>query len=128
MLTVNQVAAGRKNRLYYEIDGSQKALAWESERPNELWIGRRDQANQMLLKDPSLLDEETRKIVSFPGGHNEGFPDTSKQLFKEVYSAILDPKAPRSYPGFKDGTREFIGYFSLCPITFMNTSTRYGSN
>jgi len=108
VLTVNQVAAGRKNRLYYEIDGSQKALAWESERPNELWIGRRDQANQMLLKDPSLLDEETRKIVSFPGGHNEGFPDTSKQLFKEVYSAILDPKAPRSYPGFKDGTREVI--------------------
>ena len=26
VLTVNQVAAGRKNRLYFEIDGSQKQL------------------------------------------------------------------------------------------------------
>ena len=108
VLTVNQVAAGRKNRLYFEIDGSQKAIAWDSEKPNELWIGYRDQANQTLLKDPSLLDSETRKIVSFPGGHNEGFPDTSKQLFKEVYQAVLDPSAPKNYPGFKDGLREVL--------------------
>ncbi|NLJ48577.1 MAG: Gfo/Idh/MocA family oxidoreductase [Candidatus Atribacteria bacterium] len=119
VLTVNQVAAGRKNRLYFEIDGSQKAIAWDSEKPNELWIGYRDQANQMLLKDPSLLDNETRKIVSFPGGHNEGFPDTSKQLFKEVYQAVLVPSAPKNYPQFKDGLREVI----LCEAILKSSKT-----
>lgn len=112
VLTVNQVAAGRKNRLYYEIDGSQCALSWDSERPNELWIGRRDKANEILMKDPSLLGPKTREIVSFPGGHNEGFPDTSKHLFREVYRRILEGKLrsqeERDFPTFVDGLREVM--------------------
>jgi predicted dehydrogenase len=110
VLTVNQVAAGRKNRLYYEIDGSRCALSWDSERPNELWIGRRDKANEILMKDPSLLSASTRNIVSFPGGHNEGFPDTSKQFFREVYRLLLDGQnkssGERNFPTFADGLRE----------------------
>lgn len=112
VLTVNQVAAGRKNRLFYEIDGSQCALCWDSERPNELWIGRRDRANELLLKDPSLLHSKTREIVSFPGGHNEGFSDTSKHLFREVYNCILEGTKPsqdeQDFPTFMDGLREVL--------------------
>jgi len=112
VLTVNQVAAGRKNRLYYEVDGSRCAIAWDSEKPNELWIGRRDKANEFLLKDPSLLGQETRAIVSFPGGHNEGFPDTSKHFFREVYRRILEGdfrvKNQREFPTFVDGLREVV--------------------
>jgi predicted dehydrogenase len=48
--------------------------------------------------------------MSFPGGHNEGFPDTSKQLFKEVYEAIAAGKQPEHppYPTFRDGLRELL--------------------
>lgn len=112
VMTVNQVAAGRKNRLFFEIHGSECSLSWDSEKPNEMWIGRRDKANEVLMKDPSLLSEETRSIVSFPGGHNEGFPDTSKQMFKEVYRFILNGENERgvtpSFPTFRDGLREVI--------------------
>lgn len=110
VMTVNQVAAGRKNRITYEIDGSSCALFWDSEHPNDLWIGRRDQANEVLMKDPSLVSETTRRIISFPGGHNEGFPDTSKHLFKAVYAAILEgkPKESWDFPTFADGLREVI--------------------
>lgn len=55
VLTVSQVSAGRKNRLFYEIDGSKSALAWDSERPNELWVGHRERPNELLMKDPVLL-------------------------------------------------------------------------
>lgn len=48
-LTVNQVAAGRKNRLYFEIYGDKAALAYDSERPNEMWVGRRDGNNQTIM-------------------------------------------------------------------------------
>lgn len=110
VMTVNQVAAGRKNRISYEIDGSLCALSWDSERPNELWIGRRDKANEILMKDPSLVSGATRRIISFPGGHNEGFPDTSKHFFKEVYSAILSARSKNdwNFPTFVDGLREVI--------------------
>ena len=110
VITVSQVAAGRKNRLSLEIAAAQKSLVWDSENPNSLWIGRRDKANEVLLRDPSLFDSNASEIVDFPGGHNEGFPDTSKQLFKAVYTAIRNGSQPESpiFPTFKDGLRELI--------------------
>jgi predicted dehydrogenase len=109
-VTVSQVSAGRKNRLNIEISGSKSNFEFNSERPNELWIGKREKANESLMKDPSLLYPEAAALVSFPGGHNEGFPDTSKQMFKEVYAAIAVGKQPEnpSYPTFASGLRELI--------------------
>jgi predicted dehydrogenase len=109
-VSVSQINAGRKNRLNIEISGSKANFEWCSERPNELWIGKRESANQHLMKDPSLLTKEASGLVSFPGGHNEGFPDTSKQMFKEVYAAIREGKQPEkpSFPTFADGQRELL--------------------
>jgi len=109
-ITVSQVNAGRKNRLNVEIAGSKSNFEFNSERPNELWIGKRETTNGALMKDPALLHPEASALVSFPGGHNEGFPDTSKQMFKEVYAAIRDGKQPEkaSFPTFADGLRELI--------------------
>jgi predicted dehydrogenase len=110
VITVSQVSAGRKNQLKLEIAGSKKTFAWNSEAPNELWIGNRDGYNEMMMRDPSLAYPEARAIMSFPGGHNEGFPDTSKQMFKEVYEAVAAGKQPEnpSYPTFADGYRELL--------------------
>jgi predicted dehydrogenase len=110
VLTVSQVSAGRKNRLSFEIDGSQAALAWNSERPNELWVGRRDGPNQVLMKDPSLLSAEARAINTYPGGHNEGFPDTFKQLIGKVYQYLRngDFDTVPDFPTFADGHYELI--------------------
>jgi predicted dehydrogenase len=107
-LTVSQVTAGRKNCLRYEIAGARSALAWDSERPNELWLGYRDRPNELLLRDPALLSAEARRFANYPGGHNEGFPDTFKQLFRAVYDYIEagDWQAPRPFPTFADGHRE----------------------
>jgi predicted dehydrogenase len=109
-VTVSQVNAGRKNRLNIEIAGSKSNFEWCSERPNELWIGKREIANQHLMKDPSLFSKEAAALISFPGGHNEGFPDTSKQMFKEVYAAVRDGKQPENptFPTFADGHRELL--------------------
>jgi predicted dehydrogenase len=111
-MTVNQVAAGRKNRLYFEICGSKKAIAWNSERPNELWVGRRDGNNEIMMKDPSLVDDYAKEIMDFPGGHNEGFPDTSKQMFKKVYKYILEASHLKNekpdFATFETGQRELM--------------------
>jgi predicted dehydrogenase len=108
--TVSQVAAGRKNCLRYEVAGAKAALAWDTERPNQMWIGRRDAANEVLPRDPALLDPAVRPFANYPGGHNEGFPDTFKQLFRAVYDYIDagDWRAPRPFPTFADGHREVM--------------------
>jgi predicted dehydrogenase len=110
VLTVSQISAGRKNRLFYEINGARSSLVWDSERPNELLIGRRDRANELLLKDPSLLSAEARRFTSYPGGHNEGFPDTFKQLYSAVYGYLQagDFTARPDFPTFADGHDELV--------------------
>lgn len=109
-LTVSQVSAGRKNRLFFEIDGSKSSLVWDSERPNELFIGHRERPNELLLKDPSLLAPEARRIASYPGGHNEGFPDTFKQLYSTFYRYLNagDFTARPDFPAFADGHYELV--------------------
>jgi len=105
IFSVSQVSAGRKNRLVYEIDGSKAAVSWDSEHPNDLWIGHRDRRNEILIKDPALMSEEARAVSSYPGGHAEGFPDTFKQLQKKVYAYIQknDFSLEPDFPTFKDG-------------------------
>jgi len=109
-LTVNQAAAGRKNRIFYEIYGSRAGVCFDSERPNELWIGRRDGNNELMIKDPSLVGRYAADIISYPGGHNEGFPDTFKQSFKSIYTYILNGGSQKNLPvefaTFEDGLRE----------------------
>ncbi len=107
VMTVSQVCAGRKNRLSYEIDGAKSALVWDGERPNELWINHRERPNELLLKDPSLLTPEARQFASYPGGHNEGFPDTFKQLYQAIYRYLEAGNfdAPPDFPTFEDGHR-----------------------
>ena len=110
VVTVAQVCSGRKNRLYFEINGSKSSLAWDGERPNELWIGNRSAPNQLVLKDPSLLSPEARQTASYPGGHAEGFPDTFKQLYKKVYAYIFknDFSQKPDFPTFEDGHYEMV--------------------
>jgi predicted dehydrogenase len=104
--TINQVAAGRKNRLLMEIYGTQCGVAWDGENPNELWIGRRDGNNELLIKDPSLLDEGARGFADLPGGHAEGYGDTFKQFFRRFYAAVRDRSKAAELPSFEAGLRQ----------------------
>jgi len=105
VFTVSQVSAGRKNRLYYEIDGSKCAVSGDLERPNELWVGYREKANEVLIKDPSLLKEAARPYAHYPGGHPEGYPDGPKNLFRNAYLKIAGDPGVMDFPTFADGHR-----------------------
>jgi predicted dehydrogenase len=108
VFTVCQVAAGRKNRLHFELHGSKCALAWDQEKPEEMWIGYRDKANETFVKDPSLLSESAREYAHYPGGHPEGYPDGPKNFFRNVYRAVAGGKMPAEpdWSTFVDGHKE----------------------
>jgi len=122
VLTVSQVSAGRKNRLWFEIDGSEGSLAWDQEQPNVLWMGSRKEANRYLIKDPSLMSPEARGYAAYPAGHAEGYPDTFLQLFRDLYGYIAagDFKAPRPFPTFESGHYEV----QLCELIGLSSKER----
>jgi predicted dehydrogenase len=105
-MTASQVSAGRKNGLSIEIYGTKSSVAWNQERPDELWVGHRDVGNQIYVKDPSLLKPAARSYADLPGGHSEGYDDTFKQVFRRFYASIANPGASPEYPQFVDGLRQ----------------------
>jgi predicted dehydrogenase len=104
-MTASQVSAGRKNGLSIEIYGTKSSVAWNQERPDELWQGHRDVGNEIYVKDPSLLKPGARSYADLPGGHSEGYDDTFKQVFRRFYASIGKGDAPE-YPQFVDGLRQ----------------------
>jgi len=106
-LFVSQVTPGKKNCLRYEIAGSKACLEFDSENPNQIWMGSRDAENALLLKDPGLSAESTRRFVDYSGGHAEGFPDTFKMCFRAFYDCIArGGKGPQEFATFAEGHRE----------------------
>lgn len=118
---ISQVFAGRKNQMLLSIAGSKCAAHWDSEDSNEVWLGYRDKQNGLLVKDPSILMDNTKRIISYPGGHVEGFPDTFKQNFAKIYAAIA-AKSPVSsdFATFKAGAREM----KLCDAIIRSAKER----
>jgi predicted dehydrogenase len=109
-VVVSQVSAGRKNSLRFEVDGSKGAVAWDSERHEELWLGHRGKANELLLRDPSLSLPEASSRTHLPAGHAEGFSDTFKELYRAVYTAVAAGRPPDEpdYPTFAAGHWENV--------------------
>jgi predicted dehydrogenase len=110
VFTVSQVSPGRKCKLHFEINGSEGSLGWDAEDPNSLWIGRRNEPNGTLIKDPSLLTSAARPYAAYPGGHAEGYPDTFVQLFHDFYNYLEagNFSAPRKFPTFSSGHDELL--------------------
>ena len=104
---ISQVFAGRKNQMLVSVAGSKCSAHWDSENSNALWVGRRETRNGELVKDPSILDDATKTVISYPGGHVEGFPDTFKQNFKQIYAKIAAKDTTEAdFATFDSGLRE----------------------
>lgn len=110
---VSMVFAGKKNTTTLSIAGSKKSLYWTSENLNDLWIGHRDQPNELLTKDASLLHPEAAALSSYPSGHIEGFPDAFKNVFRQFYDSF-DREEDYDYAKLRDGLREMV----LCECVF----------
>jgi predicted dehydrogenase len=122
--SVGQVLPGHKNDLQVEVNGRALSLKWKQQQQNELWIGRHNQANVLLAKDPSLVSEEVRRFVHLPGGHQEAWADAFLNLIRDAYGWIAEGAAieakPTMLPTFEDG------YRSTCLIEAMLKSHAAG--
>ena len=123
--SVGQVCAGHKNDLTLEVCGSTSSLRWRQEHQNELWIGHRNRANEVLQKDPSLLDADVRRYAHLPGGHQEAWADAFCNLMRDIYGFIAsgakpDDRHPPAFATFEDG------YRANCIVEAILESARQG--
>lgn len=109
VLSLSHVAAGHPYRVQFEIDAELAGISWDSERPNELWIGHRDEPNELLVADPRHMRPDAQRFVEKAGAYREGFDETFRLLCRDVYAHIAAPdEAPVPYPTFTDGHRQLV--------------------
>ena len=108
VISNSQINVGRKNSLQWDIAGSRASAAWDSEMPDHLFIGHRDEPNQILQRDAGLMNANGAAAASLPGGHVEGFADSFFALFRQVYAdAAAGRRSPSAtYASFEDGHYE----------------------
>jgi predicted dehydrogenase len=97
VLSISQLCAGHKNRLFFEINGSKSSIAWNAEQSDQLWLGFRDQENQILENEQKKnLSSENKKQTS---------SDTFNELYRRIYSYLLSGNMQQKpdFPTFEDG-------------------------
>ena len=101
-LTISQISPGRKNRLWFSVDGATESLCFDQENPDSLWIGGRE-VNRQLLRGAGEGPAAGRYTV-VPAGHPQGYQDCFDAFVADTYAAIAGD-APDSLPTFSDGLR-----------------------
>ncbi|MGP4009067.1 Gfo/Idh/MocA family protein [Streptomyces sp. 4N124] len=102
-LTVSQVSAGRKNRLWFELDGVDGSAVFDQENPETAWLGAEDGA-RVIVRDPNHGSPEQRRLSRLPAGHPQGYADCFTSFVADAYAAIRGEK-PEGLPTGVDGVR-----------------------
>ena len=105
---ISQLSAGRKNRLWMEVDGMHQSAAFDQELGEQLWIGDDDGA-RVLVRDPNHGSAEQRRLSMLPAGHAQGYAQCFENYVADSYAAV-DARAghghlPDGLPTFVDGAR-----------------------
>ncbi|HFT0496913.1 TPA: Gfo/Idh/MocA family protein [Klebsiella pneumoniae] len=108
VFVVSQVSAGRKNRLYFEINCSRHSLVWDEEKSEDLILGFRDKPNELLSAYqtevcPDSQESSPQYIRAYThGGRQEAF----RCMMESFYSSLKYDHAhtyKHDYATFYDG-------------------------
>ncbi|WP_301183739.1 Gfo/Idh/MocA family protein [Rhizobium sp. X9] len=102
-VTVSQVSAGRKNRLWFEFDGQKRSAVFDQENPETAWLGSEDSA-EVLHRDPSRGSYDQRRLSTLPPGHPQGFAQCFENFVADTYATIKGEHRD-GLPTFSDGLR-----------------------
>lgn len=104
-LLVSQISPGRKNRLWFELDGADASVTFDQENPESLLLGTR-RGNAVLLRDTAVLSDAAARLSTLPAGHPMGYHDCFAAFVADVYRAVLgEAPAAGALPTFDDAAR-----------------------
>jgi predicted dehydrogenase len=101
---ISQISAGRKNRLWLEVDGAEESVAFDQEETESLWCGRREGAT-IVKRDPAFLSPPAARLAWLPAGHAQGYADCFDAFVADTYASIRSGEPVDGLPVFADGLR-----------------------
>lgn len=102
-VVVSQVSPGRKNRLWFSLDGAEQSLCFDQEMPENLWLGTRSHAS-LVPRGVTPRPTASPLLTPLPPGHPQGYQDCFNAFVGDVYAAVAEG-APEGLPVFSDGLR-----------------------
>ena len=102
-VVVSQVSPGRKNRLWFSLDGAQASLQFDQELPDSLWVGAREN-NVVVPRGAETASPDAARYNIVPVGHPQGYLDCFTAFVADVYAAAAGHR-PDGLPTFADGLR-----------------------
>ncbi|HEX8488122.1 MAG TPA: Gfo/Idh/MocA family oxidoreductase [Propionibacteriaceae bacterium] len=105
---ISQLSAGRKNRLWVEVDGMHQSAVFDQEQPEQLWLGT-EESTALLVRDPNHGSAEQRRLATLPAGHAQGYAQCFEAYVADSYAAVEAHhgrgEVPAGLPTFADGAR-----------------------
>jgi len=98
--TLSQASGGRRNEVELSLDGTAGSATWHSEKRDELWLGARDRAPQIVTRS-SARSAYARQLAKRPAGADEG----RRNLLAAFYASLDGAPSPVPLPTFADGLR-----------------------
>ncbi len=120
---ISQLSAGRKNRLWVEVDGMHQSAAFDQEHPEELWLGE-EEGSRTLVRDPNQGSSEQRRLSTLPAGHAQGYAQCFEAYVADSYAAVDahngGGEVPEGLPTFADGARAA----AICDAMLTSAATK----
>lgn len=103
-VVLSAAAAGRRNQLLFECEGSVAGVTWDQESPDGLLFRPMGGPPELMVKDPGANAPSARPLARYPAGHGEGYGGAFENVLRNVYRAVAgEPHEP--FPTFTDGHR-----------------------
>jgi predicted dehydrogenase len=103
---ISQVSAGRKNRLWIELDGAQRSAVFDQENPETIWLGSETSA-EIVQRNPSRGSTEQERLSHLPAGHPQGYAQCFENFVFDTYASIRG-EIREGMPTFADGLRSAL--------------------
>lgn len=98
--TLSQASAGRRNEVELSLDGTAGSATWHSKKGDELWLGVRDRAPEIVTRS-SVRSASARQLAKRSPGADEG----RRNLLAAFYASLDGAPSPVPLPTFADGLR-----------------------
>jgi predicted dehydrogenase len=102
-LVLSQVSAGRKNKLWFSIEGNGYSYVFDQENPDSLWEGGIN-VNSTYMRGAGDQSTLASRFSVLPAGHPQGYQDCFNAFVADTYNAIIFEQSD-GLPRFSDGLR-----------------------
>jgi predicted dehydrogenase len=112
VLIASQIEVGEENELRLRVFGTEGAISWRQEDPNELFYKTLTGPTQCLTRGNDYLCEAAQRATRLPSGHPEAFIEAFANVYLSAAASIQANKEGREpdsfetdFPNVVDGAR-----------------------